>query len=318
MSLIAFIGFLSIAILGPLWPWMMKWKVRTFPRQHLRDPDMGHAISPYFQKKLFLPSSGEYMFKTDEIEQQKCETIILYLSGFTAGTEEIFPVVEQVSKHFGWPAFFHRHPGHGGLPQTMGLVRVEDYILSVEQSYEMARRIAKEVLVIGTSTGAALGLDLALKHEVKALVMISPNFKLRDWRSQFCRGPLGARILRMMIGPWIHVPSDSQQVSQRWVRKYPMRALATLIDLTAIMSSNRPRDLQCPGLAFLADSDPTIHSQYARAFLEGAPNIQTIVYHSAAHVLAGQWTAPENTQAVVAEIKNFLEIKFKRTKLDSN
>lgn len=305
-----FLGLFILTVIWILsrgWPYFLKFKLRFFPRQILRIPEKGMSISPYFMRKIYDPKSKSYTYENIHKTKELQEYVILYFSGFTAGTEEIFPIVETIADQLGVLALFHRHPAHGGDPRLMTKVQAEDYVLAARESYHLAREWGRKVIVIGTSTGAALGFDLAFKESLHSLIMISPNFRLRDWRAEYCRGPLGRLIVRSVLGKWIHVQRESDEITHRWIRHYPTMALSSLVNLTAIMASNSPKQIPIRCLAFFADQDPTIDSQFGMSHLQDVSKIEIICIHSRKHVLAGQWSAPENISFVVDKVLAFLK-----------
>lgn len=75
-------------------------------------------------------------------------------------------------------------PGHGTVPGDLITVKHDDWLESVNDAVEQAANENDNVIVIGFSLGAVLGLSLALEplSHIDALVSISPAFHLSSWR----------------------------------------------------------------------------------------------------------------------------------------
>lgn len=92
-------------------------------------------------------------------------------------------------------------PGHGTVPGDLLAVNHNDWLSTVRTAAVQAATESENVVVIGFSLGAALGLSLTLEPEspVDALVSISPAFYLRAWK--YARWAPWAYRLRVL--PWI-------------------------------------------------------------------------------------------------------------------
>ena len=70
----------------------------------------------------------------------------------------------------------------------------QDWLDDAREALAIGRRIGDRVVLIGISTGALLATMAALEDnspDIAALVLLSPNFAIRDWRGRFISGPLG-------------------------------------------------------------------------------------------------------------------------------
>ncbi|MBF9044653.1 alpha/beta fold hydrolase [Rhodobacterales bacterium HKCCE4037] len=251
------------------------------------------------------------------------ETVVLYLHGFSATSEEIRPVPDRVAELLGANLVFARLTGHGRSGSALGEARAGDWIEDAELFLEIAREVGDRVVVIGTSTGATVAAYTLAEAEhardVAAVVMISPNFEVAN-----PAGPLlelaGARIWV----PWIAGAERSFEPINRehatyWTTRYP--TVAT-VSMGTLLRETRARDysgVSIPALFLFADTDQVISAPAARHFADRWGGEATMIpvavpdeggdpFH---HVIAGDILSPALTDRVVEDITNWL-----RTTLD--
>jgi hypothetical protein len=103
------------------------------------------------------------------------------------------------------------------------------------------------VIPIGISTGALLATMAALEGDtsrIAALILLSPNFGLADWRGKFVSGLLGPYLARPLIGADYSFQPDSAGHAEFWTTRYPSQAIVAAMDLVnhAIAQSRQSRD----------------------------------------------------------------------------
>lgn len=245
-------------------------------------------------------------------------TVILYLHGFSATSEEIRPVPDAVAEALGANLIFARLPGHGRSGEAMAEPRAGDWIDDVDAMLQVARGIGDRVVVIGTSTGATLASWAATEPEmardVAAMVMISPNYELANPAGMLVEWPL-ARIW----APWVagaerrFVPLNERHGTY-WTTAYPTVATVTL---GTLLREARARDysgVTIPALFLFADTDQVISAGAARDFADGWGGPVTIVPIAVPeeggdpfnHVIAGDILSPALTDRVVEDITGWL------------
>ena len=251
-------------------------------------------------------------------EGARTETVVLYLHGFSATSEEIRPVPDRVAEAFGANLVFARLTGHGRDGAAMGEARAGDWVADAELFLEVARRVGDRVVVIGTSTGATLAAyvlaEEAPSEAVEAVVMISPNIEVAN--------PAGA--LLEMFGariwvPWIagaqrsFEPINEGQATY-WTTQYP--TVAT-VSMGTLLRETRARDysaMEIPALFMLSDEDQVISAPAARDFAGRWGGDVTLIpvavpeeggdpFH---HVIAGDILSPALTDRTVENIVNWL------------
>ena len=101
------------------------------------------------------------------------EMCFLYIHGFSATRQEIAPVTELIADHFNANAVYARLSGHGLTQDSMNAT-AEEWLQSVVDSWEIASRIGKKVVLIATSTGAPLSVwlneQIELTNQLRAMI----------------------------------------------------------------------------------------------------------------------------------------------------
>ncbi len=246
------------------------------------------------------------------------ETVIVYLHGFSATSEETRPVPDRVAEAFGANLIFARLPGHGRDGAAMAEPRAGDWIDDVDTMLRLARGIGNRVVVIGTSTGATLtawaATDPEMARDVAAMVMISPNFELANPAGTLLEWPMARVWLPWVVGAERRFEPHNEQHGTFWTTAYPTSATVTL---GTLLRETRARDFSAvtiPALFLFADTDQVISAQAARdvaARWGGDATILPVAVPEVGgdpvnHVIAGDILSPALTDRVVEDITAWL------------
>jgi alpha-beta hydrolase superfamily lysophospholipase len=145
--------------------------------------------------------------------------------------------------------------------------------------------------------------------DVAALVLLSPNFALKDWRAKFISGPLGRLLARALIGEEYSFRPDNPSHAEFWSPRYPSDAIVALMDLTNYARRIRLSDLMVPTLVIYTDRDTIVEVDAIRSrFAEIGHRRKRIVNLPGAtrHELTGNALAPQTVDLVVRQIRDFL------------
>src|SRR5262245_62855511 len=115
---------------------------------------------------------------------------------------------------------------------------------------------SERVVLIGTSTGALLATMAALEDNSSrfaALVLLSPNFRIRDWRAKFISGPLGRLFAHIVIGREYSFRPDSRGHAEFWTSRFPAEGIVALMDLMNYARSIHLDNLKTPTLIIYTD-----------------------------------------------------------------
>lgn len=110
---------------------------------------------------------------------------IVYLHGFGASQGEGAPVHRELARDFGCNLYLPRLPGNGlASPDAMRGIDAQQWVDAAAQALAIAHALGRKVIVIGTSMGGGLALELAGRRPdaVDALLLYSPL--VREYRDQ--------------------------------------------------------------------------------------------------------------------------------------
>lgn len=241
---------------------------------------------------------------------RKAPVSVLYLHGFSATSEEIRPLPDQVAEHFGANLVFARLRGHGRDGAAMADATASQWMADTAEALAIARAVGDEVLVISMSTGAALMAIAAtepdLARDVSGIVMMSPNFHLAHPVSFALEIPGAPIWLPLLTGRTRTWAAENEDHARFWTLTYPTDAVFSML---AVMSSARDRDYtraDIPLLLMLSDGDRVVSTTKAREVLAewaGPMTLVDIALPEAGvdpwgHVIAGDVLSPALTAPV--------------------
>lgn len=238
---------------------------------------------------------------------------VVYLHGFSGTLQEIRPVPDEVARALGANLFFTRLAGHGRGSAAMAEPTAGDWIEDTAEALAIGRRLGQRVLVISTSTGATLaGLaatDPQLNADLAGIVMISPNFRVRNRASIILDLPYARHWGPWLAGETIGFTPENADHARYWTTQYPSVAA---FPMAALLRTARGLDYgaaTAPLLVFYSPEDKVIDPAaiwpVTRAW--GGP-VQIEERHMQAgddpwsHVIAGDILSPGQTEATVALI----------------
>jgi esterase/lipase len=105
---------------------------------------------------------------------------------------------------------------------------------SAKQALQIGRQLGKKVILMSTSTGGTLSLQLAAAYpnDVYALIMMSPNVALHDDRAFILNNHWGLQIARLLTGSDNITATDTSALyKQYWYHQYPLQAVTQLQEL---------------------------------------------------------------------------------------
>lgn len=167
--------------------------------------------------------------------KSKTDYALVYLHGFSASHEEGGAVHRQIAKHFGMNLYLSRLSFHG-LEGDDGMLQLtpQNLMDSALEAVAICKSLGKKVIIMGTSTGATLGLPImANDPSIFAGIFYSANIKLANRQSELLTKPFGLSIARKVLGGNYYSFVPPPGADQYWTTKYPIEAtiaLQTLIN----------------------------------------------------------------------------------------
>ncbi len=260
-------------------------------------------IVPGVQKRIFW--AGEAGAKTP--------LSVVYVHGFSATSEEIRPVPDEVAKALGANLFFTRLAGHGRGGAAMAEPVAGDWIEDMAEAMAVGRRLGDRVVVIATSTGATLAAvaatDPALARDMAGVVLVSPNFRLNSPAGVILDLPLARWWAPIIVGAERSFDPVNADHGKYWTTTYPTTAMFPMGALMRLARGLDYETAKMPALfVFSAEDkviDPAAIAPVAAAW--GGPVTQDVRQMQAgddpyAHVIAGEILSPGQTEPMVTAI----------------
>lgn len=222
---------------------------------------------------------------------------VVYLHGFTASQKEGDPAHRAIADACGGHLFLNRLSGHGSdLPDAMAGVTPERWRADADDALDIGLQLGKRVVLVATSMGASLALDLAVRRPegIEALIVWSPGIRVHD--------PDQLRAAVLLQGPVVPPGERSPFQRRYWssvVHSDGYRALARLF--IEWMRPERLCEIACPVFFGVWDGGEgdrdTLTSVTAMrdafGWLGTPPSRRRLVaYDHAAHVLASPERSP--------------------------
>ena len=189
------------------------------------------------------PNNEARIIWANDSLKQKTKYAIVYLHGFSASQQEGDPVHRAIAKEFGCNLFLARLSQHG-IDTADALINMtaDNLWESVKEAYAIGKQLGDTVLLMGTSTGGTLALQLAAAYpEVGGLVLYSPNIAIKDPNAWLLNNPWGLQIARLVKkSNYIEVKKDNPLYKQYWNTEYRLEATVQLEELleTAMTKKN--------------------------------------------------------------------------------
>lgn len=251
---------------------------------------------------------------------QKTPLSIVYLHGFSATSEEIRPVPDDVAAALGANLYFARLTGHGQDAENLAKARVADWMYDTAEAMAIARAIGEQVIVISTSTGGTLAalaaIDPRMSQNIVAQVLIAPNFRLGPKSSIVLTLP-GARYwLPLIAGAERSFTPRNEDQATYWTTRYPTTALLPMAALVKYARAQDYRETPMPALFIYSENDRVLrHEDTARIaeqwgggadIINPIPGPEDDPYE---HVIAGAIMSPGISDSIARDILEWLNYR---------
>ncbi|MFD2034531.1 alpha/beta hydrolase [Belliella marina] len=147
--------------------------------------DLAELESYVLQKedtvKGLKPGNEAKIIWADPLDKKKTPYSIVYIHGFGASEMEGSPVNRLLAEHFGANLYLARLPEHGiKREDAMRHMTAQKLMDGAREAYMIGKSLGDSVIVVGTSMGGALTLNLASeRQDIKAVVLYSPAVGIR-------------------------------------------------------------------------------------------------------------------------------------------
>ncbi len=196
------------------------------------------------------PDNEARIVWANDSTKAKTPYVIVYLHGFSASQEEGNPVHRNIAKQFGCNMYLARLSEHG-IDTTDALVNMTATSLweSAKEAYAIGKQLGDKVILMGTSTGGTVALELASNFEdVAGLVLYSPNIAINNPSAFLTNNPWGLQIARMVMGGKENVLKNRTDTYKKyWNHQYRLEAVVELQELLeTTMIPSHFNKIKCP------------------------------------------------------------------------
>lgn len=184
-----------------------------------------HTIKPDNEARI--------VWNNDSLKNKTAYAIV-YLHGFSASQEEGNPVHRNLAKQFGANLYLSRLSGHG-IDTSDALLTMTATSLweTAKEAYAIGKQLGDKVILMGTSTGGTLALQLAAAYpEIAGLILLSPNIAINDPNAWLTNNPWGLQIARLVKGGKLNIiPNKTDEYKKYWNQTYRLEAVTELQEL---------------------------------------------------------------------------------------
>lgn len=278
--------------------------------KHIARSESAHAVKPDNEARVVWFDST----------RRKTPCAIVYLHGFSASQKEGDPVHLKLARDFGCNLYLSRLADHGiDTTETLQFFTADRVWNSAKEALAIGNAIGDKVIVVGTSTGATLGLMLAAEYpdSVHALINLSPNIAINDPAAFLLNDPWGLQIARWVVGGkyMTRVKSDPQ-TSRYWNDTYRLEAVVELEELLeSAMTADTFSKITQPSLTLYyykneAEQDPQVKvgdmlEMHEQLNTPGSLKIIRAMPEAGAHVLGSSLTS-RDLDGVYSEMEMFM------------
>ena len=248
------------------------------------------------------------------------EYAIVYLHGFSASQEEGNPVHRNIARMFGCNLYLARLAEHGiDTADALYNFTAERLWESGKTALAIGKKLGKKVILMGTSTGGTLALQLAAAYpEVAGLVLYSPNIAINDPNAWLLNNPWGLQIARLVKGsPYNLINKQDSLYPKYWNNAYRLEAtvqLEELLETTMLPATFRQIKQPVLSLYYFKDEkhqDPVVKVSAIQSMMQelGTPaseKKEVAIPNAENHVLASPIQS-KDIQSVERETRIFLQ-----------
>jgi esterase/lipase len=248
-----------------------------------------HHIKPNNEAEIIWADSNH----------QETDYAIVYLHGFSASQMEGDPVHRNIAKQFHCNLYLARLAEHGiDTTEDLQNLTAERYWESAKQAYAIGKKLGKKVILMSTSTGGTLSLQLAAAYpEIAGQILYSPNIEIFNPTAPLLNKPWGLQIGRMVMkGNYNTIKYQHPDYPKYWNTHYRLEATVALQNLLeATMNKETFSKVHQPTLAlyYYKDEENQDHVVNVKATIKMIDEIATsaelksaIAVNTGNHVLA--------------------------------
>jgi esterase/lipase len=191
---------------------------------YVNQQEVAHKIKPGNEAEIVWADSSH----------QQTEYAVVYLHGFSATKEEGNPVHRNFAKAINANLYLARLADHGiDTIAPMQYLTADRLWETAKQAYAIGKKLGKKVILVGTSTGGTLALQLAAIYpEINSLVLLSPNIEINDDKAWLLNNPWGLQMAKLVTGGEERIlKGKTPEYKKYWYSNYKLESVVALQEL---------------------------------------------------------------------------------------
>jgi len=231
-SLIVVLGIVYLA--GPKFP--KPEMTANLPSIQVQTADFDTYVENRDAGKKIKPDNESRIIWANDSLKNKTPYCLLYLHGFSASWYEGNPVHIDFARRYGMNLYIPRLASHG-IDTTEALIDMTPDRLweSAKEALVAAQALGDKVILMSTSTGGTLSLQLAADFPdlISGLILYSPNVAINNGAAFLLSKPWGLQIARAVSHGKYRVtnPDSTAEECKYWNCKYRLEAVVYLQQL---------------------------------------------------------------------------------------
>ncbi|WPP49599.1 alpha/beta hydrolase [Catalinimonas niigatensis] len=206
-------------------------------------------VTEHERSNPYIKPDNEARIIWADSSKQKTPYSIVYLHGFGASQGEGEPVHRLIAEKYGCNLYLSRLVEQGiESDSAFKSMTTENLIESAKKAVAIGKALGDSVIIIGTSTGGALGLYITAENpEIAGLILYSPIIAPKDESLYLLNRPWGRHLMETTVGGDHLIEERKGLVKQYWSRVYYIEgyvALAGLVENT--MTEETFNQVKCP------------------------------------------------------------------------
>lgn len=181
--------------------------------------------------------------------KQKTPYSIVYLHGFGASQGEGEPVHRLIAGKYGFNLYLSRLKEQGiESDSAFKSMTTENLLETAKRAVAIGKALGDSVIIMGTSTGGALGLYITAENpEIAGLILYSPIIAPKDENLLLLNRPWGRQIMEKVVGGEYLIEEREGLQKQYWSRLYYIDGYIALAGLVEnAMTPETFAKVKCP------------------------------------------------------------------------
>ncbi|MCD2401165.1 alpha/beta hydrolase [Borreliella bissettiae] len=263
-NIIFILIFLSLLILvSPRIKFKNEFLKKTIPK-NIEEID-SYLLKEELQFNLENNTKKEIIWYKEKA--QKTSYSVVYIHGFGASKNEIYPVPNNIAKALNANIFFTRLKGHGiNNKNAFRGITTQDWLKDIDEAINIGKLIGDKLILIGTSNGGAASIWALANYpnEINSVVLISPNIFPYDKRTNIVYYPWGRQIAYLITGGYNKFETkeykrkEHMSINSHSSKVQHVDAVIAMMGLVTLLNSYNFDEIKIPLIIAHTPNDHTV------------------------------------------------------------